>query len=282
MAGSELDGLDGADAHDVRRRRVGAHARRRRTADATLSVVAGAVALARGRGRGDDARASRRRWSPRSVTSRTSPRPRLMGLAADGAEEHAALLRLAAGGFRDMTRIASGHPDIWLDICEREPPRHRRRARPPDRRAERDAGDRRRDGSRGPATSACERARAARSNLPSRIARPEQLAEVRIPIPDRMGAAAEIFTIAAQHTVNIASFEVVHLAESNVGVAVVLVDAEATGALPLCCGRARVPPGDHQARMTVIAFPGDAMNCLRSGWPLLGWRLVARNRERVQ
>ena len=40
-----------------------------------------------------------------------------MGLAAERAEEHAALLRLAAGGFRDMTRIASGHPGIWLDIC---------------------------------------------------------------------------------------------------------------------------------------------------------------------
>ncbi len=49
---------------------------------------------------------------------------------------------------------------------------------------------------------------------------------MRIPIPDRPGAAAEIFTLAAELGVNIASFEVVHLAESNVGVAVVLVDAE--------------------------------------------------------
>ena len=41
----------------------------------------------------------------------------LMGVAETRAEEHAALLRLAAGGFRDMTRIASGHPAIWPDIC---------------------------------------------------------------------------------------------------------------------------------------------------------------------
>ena len=46
----------------------------------------------------------------------------LMQLASDRAEEHAALLRLAAGGFRDMTRIASGHPDIWLDICSENRP----------------------------------------------------------------------------------------------------------------------------------------------------------------
>jgi prephenate dehydrogenase len=49
---------------------------------------------------------------------------------------------------------------------------------------------------------------------------------VRIPIPDRPGAAAEIFTLAAREGINIASFEVVHLAESNLGVAVVLVDAD--------------------------------------------------------
>ena len=34
----------------------------------------------------------------------------LMGIADERAEEHAALLRLAAGGFRDMTRIAAGTP----------------------------------------------------------------------------------------------------------------------------------------------------------------------------
>ena len=41
----------------------------------------------------------------------------LMGLAANRSEEHFAVLRLAAGGFRDMTRIAAGNPTIWPDIC---------------------------------------------------------------------------------------------------------------------------------------------------------------------
>jgi prephenate dehydrogenase len=54
---------------------------------------------------------------------------------------------------------------------------------------------------------------------------PEELAEVRIPIPDRAGSAAEVFTLAAELGVNIASFEVVHSVEGNRGVAVVLVDA---------------------------------------------------------
>ena len=41
----------------------------------------------------------------------------LMNAASAGAEQDGALLRLAAGGFRDMTRVAAGHPGIWPDIC---------------------------------------------------------------------------------------------------------------------------------------------------------------------
>ncbi|MEY3035027.1 MAG: putative prephenate dehydrogenase, partial [Actinomycetota bacterium] len=51
------------------------------------------------------------------------------------------------------------------------------------------------------------------------------LAEVRIPIPDRPGAAAEVFTLAAELGVNIPNFEVVHSAEGDRGIAVVLVEA---------------------------------------------------------
>ena len=167
----------------------------------------------------------------------------LMGLAADRAEEHAALLRLAAGGFRDMTRIASGHPDIWLDICAENRAGDPVGARRADRRARRHPRDRRRPttaptlhdrlqhGPRGPDQPA---------GPGHRI--PSELAEVRIPIPDRPGAAAEVFTLAAELGVNIASFEVVHIAESNRGVAVVLVDADGHRPVPRRPDRPRLRP----------------------------------------
>ena len=58
----------------------------------------------------------------------------LMNAASTGAEQDGALLRLAAGGFRDMTRVAAGHPGIWPDICAENAGGHRRRARHADRR----------------------------------------------------------------------------------------------------------------------------------------------------
>ena len=77
---------------------------------------------------------------------------------------------------------------------------------------------------------------------PSRVNQPSELAEVRIPIPDRPGAAAEVFTLAAELGVNIASFEVVHSVEGNRGVAVVLVDETDSRAVPRRADGAGVSP----------------------------------------
>jgi prephenate dehydrogenase len=41
----------------------------------------------------------------------------LMNVAADSNEKDSNTLRLAAGGFRDLTRIASSSFEIWRDIC---------------------------------------------------------------------------------------------------------------------------------------------------------------------
>jgi prephenate dehydrogenase len=52
-----------------------------------------------------------------------------------------------------------------------------------------------------------------------------EVVEVRIPIPDRPGSAAEVFTLAAELGVNISDFEVVHSSEGDRGIAVVLIEA---------------------------------------------------------
>ncbi len=223
MAGSELDGLDGADG-TMFEGAVWVLTPTASTADTTFSAVAavvndlGAEVIALPPDRHDQVVAVISHVP--HLTAAT-----LMGLASERAEEHAALLRLAAGGFRDMTRIASGHPAIWLDICAEN------------RTAILSALDGLIAGlqeMRGVVSAddrvalhgLLQRARDARANLPSRVNQPEELAEVRIPILDRTGSAAEIFTLAAELGVNIANFEVVHSLEGNRGIAVVLVDAE--------------------------------------------------------
>jgi len=150
----------------------------------------------------------------------------LMTLAAEGAEEHAALLRLAAGGFRDMTRIAAGHPGIWPDICSAN------------RSAILVALDRligslqsvrgmvdseEREGLLG----LLESAHQARRNLPVRPMRPEDLVEMRVPIPDRPGAIAEVTTLAGELGVNIEDLAIAHSVEGEAGTLLIVVDARA-------------------------------------------------------
>ncbi len=225
MAGSELDGLDGADG-DMFSGAIWVVTPTELTDDRALATVSTVI---RSLGAEVVALSPERHDQVVAVVSHVPhlTAATLMQVASDRAEEHAALLRLAAGGFRDMTRIASGHPDIWLDICSQNRPaivtaldgliRRLTEIRDVVDADDRDALE-----------TTLATAREARTNLPGRVAHPENVAEVRIPIPDRTGSAAEVFTLAADLGVNIANFEVVHLPESNRGVAVVLVDAAAS------------------------------------------------------
>ncbi len=222
MAGSELDGLDGADG-SMFEGAIWVLTPTDATADGTFSTVASVVAEF---GAEVIALPAERHDQVVAVISHVPhlTAATLMGLASERGEEHAALLRLAAGGFRDMTRIASGHPAIWLDICAENRTailsaldglitglgEMREVVSTDDR-----AGLHRR----------LQAARDARANLPSRVNQPSELAEMRIPIPDRTGAAAGLFTLAAELGVNIASFEVVHSLEGARGIATLLVDA---------------------------------------------------------
>ena len=147
----------------------------------------------------------------------------LMGLAHVTAEEHVAVLRLAAGGFRDMTRVASGQPQIWIDICREN------------RDAILDALDGMISGliemrrivdkqDNEQLLVRLQTARSARANLPGRVHELLDVCEVRVPIPDRSGSAAEIFTLAADLGVNIANFEVSHSVEGDRGILVLIID----------------------------------------------------------
>lgn len=223
MAGSELDGLDGADA-SMFDGAVWVLTPTLHSSDAAFSLVAeivsglGAEVVALEAGRHDD------------LVAIVSHVPHLtaatmMRIADDRSEEHLALLRLAAGGFRDMTRIASGRPGIWLDICEQNKDAIVRGldaliAGLADIRQVVSSSDREGLNQR------LVQARKARLNLPSGAGAIEDLAEVRIPIPDRPGAAADVFTLSGELGVNIYDFEVVHSVEGDRGIMVSVVRSE--------------------------------------------------------
>lgn len=224
MAGSEQDGVDGADA-DLFAGAVWVLTPTATTDDRALattravitSLGADVVALAPDH---HDALVAVVSHVPHLTAAS------LMRMADERANEHRALLRLAAGGFRDMTRIASGHPGIWPDICAEN------------RGAivevldgllsslsdvrEIVAGDDR-DG----LLSVLEHARTARANLPVRLSGVGDLCEVRVPVPDRAGVLAEVTTLAGTLDVNIADLEIAHSSEGDRGVLILVVEAPA-------------------------------------------------------
>jgi prephenate dehydrogenase len=142
----------------------------------------------------------------------------LMNLAADRArEEHAGLLLLAAGGFRDATRVAASDSNLWMDICEQN----------------RDAivavldDYRERLGALRSAVAVHDEhslrqvlddARAARRALPGKETATGALVELHIAIPDRPGVLAEVTTTVGAAGVNIEDLGIQHAPEGGQGV----------------------------------------------------------------
>jgi prephenate dehydrogenase len=147
----------------------------------------------------------------------------LMNLADSASIEHRALLRLAAGGFRDMTRISAGRPSIWPDICVAN---HRAIVEGLDDLIEaltsvrKLVADRNREG----ILSLLDKARAARLNLPVGFGPADNLVELAVPIPDRPGEIAAIATLAAELDVNIFDLEISHSGEGRQGIMLLVVD----------------------------------------------------------
>lgn len=221
MAGSEQLGVDGADAR-LFDGAVWVLTPGARTGSDAFTLVDGVV---RSLGADVVALAPDRHDALVAVVSHVPhlTAAALMGIADERAGEHAALLRLAAGGFRDMTRIAGGTPAIWPDICVENRSAiveviDRLTAELTRLRAIVD------EGRQGDLLATLERAQAARRNLPGRAVQPDSLAEVRVPVPDREGVVAEVSTLAAELGVNLADVEIAHSSEGDRGLLILLVD----------------------------------------------------------
>ncbi len=137
----------------------------------------------------------------------------LMAVAARHAEEAPPVFRLAAGGFRDVTRIAAGSPSVWEDILAENAP------------AVRSVLDdyvaaltdlRDRLGDRPRLHEVLAAATEARRTLPAAVDAGE-LYSVVVPITDRPGVFASVTTALGEAGVNIADIELRHSPEGGGG-----------------------------------------------------------------
>ena len=228
MAGNEQEGLAGASA-DLFRGAVWVLTPTSHTDDCALAEVSKTVV---GMGAHVIALTPQRHDALVAVVSHVPhlAAATLTRMAHRHSSEHRAVLRLAAGGFRDMTRVAAGHPAIWPDICS----------------ANRIAivsaldeligelAELRRIVSRSERTellARLEAARRTRLSLPTTATEPSHLAELRVPVPDEKGQLAKITTLAADLDVNIYDIHILHSTEGPKGTVVLLVDSDAASRL---------------------------------------------------
>jgi prephenate dehydrogenase len=133
----------------------------------------------------------------------------LMGFAADMAESAGGLPIVAAGGFRDMTRIAASSPDLWVDILKE----NRWAVLDVLRRFEealRTGRERVEAGDWAGVRDLLAGARQARRSLPARPGAAFDAVELLIPVPDRPGVLADVTTAVGERGVNIDDIEIVH------------------------------------------------------------------------
>lgn len=155
----------------------------------------------------------------------------LVELAVRHAGDQEALFRLAAGGFKDSTRIAAGSPVLWTGIAF-------------DNREAIVEGldevsgilqgyaDVLRESDKEAFTALLQRAAEARRALPAKwVPATENLLEVRIPLRDRPGVVAQATTIASQAGCNIQSIEIDHITSSSAVLSLVLTDEGDVGKL---------------------------------------------------
>ena len=148
----------------------------------------------------------------------------LVRLANRWSSEHRAVLRLAAGGFRDMTRVASANSVIWPSICSANSTaitgaldqlivelKELRKIVAEDEQGE--------------LLSRLQEARQTRLNIPTTAPEASQLVELRVTVPDRKGQLAKIAVLASDLDINIYDISITHSPEGLQGIVTVLIDS---------------------------------------------------------
>ncbi len=154
----------------------------------------------------------------------------LVQVAGRKAEQHRALLRLAAGGFRDMTRIAAGNPNIWPGVCAQNRDailstldelthelQHLRNCIA--------------NGDSEALSATLHEAQLVRQNLPTQGPRDVSRCEVRVRIPDEPGALAAVAALATEFGINLESVATIDVAAGAGGVAILGVREDDANAL---------------------------------------------------
>jgi prephenate dehydrogenase len=151
----------------------------------------------------------------------------LMNEASRVAEQDAVLLQLAAGGFRDMTRVAAGDPGIWPDVLFEN-----RWAISLSLQALEDRLAALRVALVNDDHDAVSRdlmsAASARRQLPGRALHSENLGYLRVAVSDQPGVLAAVTTAASEMLVNIYDIEIAHGIEGKSGTLLLAIDARQT------------------------------------------------------
>lgn len=155
----------------------------------------------------------------------------LVTLADHASREQRNIMRLAAGGFKDTTRIAAGSADLWTgiefdnsaevlsgidDMCDILQSFARAL----------------REDDRVSMKNQLQQAAELRRGLPvAWVPSSERMIEVRIPVPQRNGVVAEVTTIASSVGCNIQSIEIDHVTENSAVLNMLLTDEGDIGKL---------------------------------------------------
>ncbi|NTU70289.1 MAG: prephenate dehydrogenase/arogenate dehydrogenase family protein [Coriobacteriia bacterium] len=155
----------------------------------------------------------------------------LVDLAAAHAGERGELMRLAAGGFKDTTRIAAGSSDLWTGIClDNADALSEGLEELRERLGRFEALVRTRDSEA--IRSWLEAAAEVRRSLPAQwVPATAQLTELSVPMLDRPGVVAEITGAVSRAGCNIEGIDIDHETEDSAVLVLVLTDEGDTASL---------------------------------------------------